>query len=608
MGSRSRYTASQAYILRSGQSGLLIPEVAAPPAGAGVAAVWRVDHFEENWEYLPDAHTGAAGEPWFWQTLPLQGSLDLSVTLSDPADGAGEIELQLYGASHSPAVAPDHSLGISVNGVWQDDIRWDGQAVYTATINLPPATLRTGANTITLENLPEDFLDIMKLDWLRLGYNARPVAEGDRLAFTAGPGTITLQGFSGLPLLLDISDPTSPARFSGWDEAAGGGRFGMVAEATLIAVGSGGYREVAGIAPLREAGWHSARHQADLLIVTTDELAPGLAPLVDARKEQGLAVAVVPVRDIYDEFGAGMETPDSINAFITHAATNWTEPRPRYLLLVGDATSDYRGYLAARPEKPVMPPRNIVPPYLVPVSYSGETVSDARLADIDGDLSPDLAVGRWPVDDLAAVEALVRRTLAYEIGPAMPQALFVSDASSPEFSSLADRLLAGSALLPGYATHMNGPGSGDLTAAWQEGAWLVAYAGHGSLQLWGKESIFSADAVSSLAGTQSAPVVVQLTCLTGLFAHPEVTSLSERLITQEDGPVLTIAATSLTLSSLQEPFALAFLQAIQDPAVERAGDALQAAKKSLDLANDGLREISDTFGLLGDPSALIVRP
>lgn len=40
----------------------------------------------------------------------------------------------------------------------------------------------------------------------------------------------------------------------------------------------------------------------------------------------------------------------------------------------------------------------------------------------------------------------------------------------------------------------------------------------------------------------------------------------------------------------------------------RMGDVLQAAKLELPVADLGVREISDTFGLLGDPTAKIVRP
>jgi hypothetical protein len=81
------------------------------------------------------------------------------------------------------------------------------------------------------------------------------------------------------------------------------------------------------------------------------------------------------------------------------------------------------------------------------------------------------------------------------------------------------------------------------------------------------------------------------------------------MLTHEGGPVLIIAATSLTLSAHQEPFAAALLQNLQAPDLTRIGDAFQEAKLSLPVEGDnGLREISDTFVLLGDPSAKIVRP
>jgi hypothetical protein len=604
---RSRYTASQAYVLRSGEAGIPMAEEPVPPAGPPLDAVLRTIHVEENWEYIADALYDGE-EPWFWQTVPLQGTVELSLPVHHPSSGGGELHLRLYGASHNPAVSPDHSLAVHVNAHSQPPIRWDGQTAHMTTLTMAAGTLQDGDNRVLLENLPEDFLDIMKLDWMQLDYEALPIAVEDRLQFSGASGQVRLAGFSAAPLLLDVSDPDQPARLVGWEPESDGARLGLHEQAHVVAAGPRGFLEVASVAPLREAGWRSAEHQADMVVVTTDELVPELAPLVAAREEQGFSVAVVPIAEIYDEFGHGMETPDSINAFIAYTQTGWAEPRPGYLLLVGDATTDFRGYLASRPDHPVRPPRNVIPPYLVPVSYSGETVSDARLADVNGDMRPDLAVGRWPVDDPAGARALVARTLAYEAGSAPARALFASDGSSEEFTGLTERVLLGSTFPEATAERLSGPTNEELVAAWNEGAWLITYAGHGSLQLWGKDNIFSAEAVPALAGAAIPPIVLQLTCLTGLFAHPEITSLSERLLAQEGGPVLTIAATSLTLSSLQEPFAIALLQALQDPAVRRIGDALQLAKQSLDVTNDGLREISDTFGLLGDPSALIVRP
>ena len=138
---------------------------------------------------------------------------------------------------------------------------------------------------------------------------------------------------------------------------------------------------------------------------------------------------------------------------------------------------------------------------------------------------------------------------------------------------------------------------------------MVSYVGHGSLNLWGKDNVFNADGVAGLQSNGTAPpIVLQFTCLTGFFAHPTEVSLSERMLTSPDGPVLLIAATSLTLSAYQRPFALSLLNHLQDPAMTRMGDVLQAAKLELPVADLGVREISDTFGLLGDPTAKIVRP
>jgi hypothetical protein len=321
---------------------------------------------------------------------------------------------------------------------------------------------------------------------------------------------------------------------------------------------------------------------------------------VEARKAEGLGVQVVPVADIYDEFGGGEASPDSLKQFINYAFTNWQDPKPRYLLLVGDATSDYRNYLD-------MAPKNVVPAPMVAVSFSGETVSDSILADVDGDGMPNLAVGRWPVNTPEEAADLVARTLAYEKGTAVSATFFAADSTESQFGSTAQNIATNSGLPEAEVQILIGPQAEEVTAILNDGAWLATYIGHGSLRQWGKENIFTLDAIDNLTA-ENPPIVVQLTCLTGLFTQPEQTSLTELLLTHPSGPVLSVAATSLTLSSNQEPFATSLIQHLNDPTVERMGDAFQAAKLSLDIKNGGLREIIDTFALFGDPSAHIVRP
>lgn len=589
-----RYQKTRPYILETGKEGSVM--VVAESAGQFPLndTVQQNIFLEENHHYESQAITVDQPDPWFWAEIGRGGRLDIPINVPNPADGSGQLRLQLWGKTHSPEVENDHDLQLLINDQMIDTILWDGNVHYVADIPLPPNTLQPGENNITLSNEAAGaaFLDIMSLGWLDLTFNSHAAAEGDQLTFTtSSDAQITLPGFSEIPLLLDIQDPAAPTVLPDLNISEG-----MV----VTAVGPNGFKQPAGLTPMRQNEWRDAENQADLLIITTDTLMPALEPLVMAREEEGLAVAVVPIAEIYDEFGYAQQSPEAITTFLSYTLDNWQTP-PKYLLLVGEATSDYRGYANEVP-------RNHIPSPMVPVAFSGETVSDSRLADVNGDKKPDLAVGRWPVDSVAEVEGLVSRTLAYEANTAVANTLFATDGSEDRFGPMAERIWQQAGLPESAITHLNGAQVDEVTAVWNDGTWLTTYIGHGSLELWGKDKVFNVAAVTGLE-TDHAPIVVQLTCLTGLFAQPGTEALAEIMLQNKHGPVLIVAATSLTLSNYQEPFGIQLLKNLNDPDYERMGDAFQQAKRTLDIEqSDSIREISDTFILLGDPSAKIVRP
>ena len=599
----SRYTASRPYILEAGDDGVLMAETAVSPSNSNSDdRTTSTLHLEENLLYESQTRQHSENDVWFWQSIRQGQSFPISFELPAVADGAGSLSAQLIGISYNVEVENDHDLEVIINEIPVGSIQFDGETLYTATLDIPAGTLKAGKNELLLDNTAEGatFLDIMQLNWLDLTYNMPTTAVNDQLILDPTDSTVTLSGFSQAPLLFDISDPAKPQQIT--DPAANKDDFQLPLEANiqLTAIGPDGFLQPSAISPLRKSNWHDTSLQADLLILTTDELIPSLTPLVAAREAEGLGVQVVPVADIYDEFGGGESSPDSLKQFIRYTHENWQDPKPRYLLLVGDATSDYRNNLD-------MAPQTIVPAPMVVVSFSGETVSDSILADVDDDGVPNMAVGRWPINTPVEAADLVARTLAYEKGTAVSTTFFAADGTESQFEAVAQSIATNSGLPEADIQILTGPQAEEVTAALNEGAWLATYIGHGSLRQWGKDNVFTQEAIANLT-TETPPIMVQLTCLTGLFTQPEQTSLTEMLLTHPSGPVLSVAATSLTLSSNQEPFATSLIQHLNDPTVERMGDAFQAAKLSLDIKNGGLREISDTFALFGDPSAKIVRP
>jgi hypothetical protein len=381
-------------------------------------------------------------------------------------------------------------------------VRWDGRFFHEGQLTLPPGTLQSGDNTIILDNAVPgaSFLDIMLLDWLQLTYVAEPMAVNDLLQFGGVSGQVSLRGFSERPLLFDTSDGNNPRLLTEWSFASGAAQLAVDEAMMVTAVGPQGYLAPAAIMPVRASDWHNSEQQADLIILTTDELAPALAPLVAARQEEGLGVALVPVAEIYDEFGNGDASPTAITNFITYAMSQWQTPQPRYLFLVGDATVDYRDYLG-------LAPANVIPSPVVPVQYSGETVSDSRLVDVDGDKEPDLAVGRWPVSEPDVVANLVERTLTYEAGTAVDRAIFATDATESQFASMAQRLTTAAHLT---SEVFNGAQAAEVAAQFNQGAWLATYIGHGSVGQWGKDNVFTRDAAEQL-NNSTPPIVLQLT-------------------------------------------------------------------------------------------------
>jgi len=584
--------------------------VQSPAADAATTGLARV-RFEEQRQYLS---TLPAGEDhWLWQPLYGRRSLTVSLTVGPLAEGEASFRISLWSNSSAP-VDPDHHVVALLNGAPIADATWDGQGRQEISGVIPAGVLRSGPNELSLQ-APGDTgapAEVSFLDWIELRYPQPLRAQDGRLDFWAMGSALRVDGLpSGPASVWDVTDPKHPLPLVGAEARPAQGGQSLAwrrddaptdARRYLIAAGAGlrSPEEVsvrpAAAAPRPEQG-------ADYLAIVHPDLAAAAQPLLDHRASQGLRVFAVSPDALYDAYTYGLTDPAALRAFFQDALQTWPDPKPRFALLVGDASYDPFGYLEG-------PERALIPSALVQTQFVGQTASDNWLADVDEDGRPDLALGRLPAQTSEQVTTMVNKTLALEkAGEAdwLRRALLVADDKEPVFVRMSDEL-AQSYLEPTFTVERVYLGQvadphARIVDALNEGVGVVNYIGHGSLTVWAKEKIFSVDDVAALRNRDRLPLLVNMTCLTGYFHHPQTVSLAEALLRADGrGIVAALVPTSESLPDDQRPLAHAFYAAMTSGEASTIGEALVMAKQRTPLERDGQRDVVATFNLLGDPA------
>ena len=317
----------------------------------------------------------------------------------------------------------------------------------------------------------------------------------------------------------------------------------------------------------------------------------------------------IPVDEIFDRFSYGMPEPEGIRSFLRYAHQTW-DTAPKFVILVGDATYDPRGYISEWKA-------NRVPSFMVNTSYGGETASETLFAQMDDDMLPDLAVGRVPARDSKQVQIFVEKLIAYENqtddNAWQHRILAVADAPDPIFHGGAEAFLDQFSTI--YQTELialeeKSSGLDDqVKDGIEKGSLIVSYFGHGSIDMWGKDQLFTASDAAELHNEDRLPVVMTMTCLNGLFTHPEIESLAETLLWNSNGgAVAALAPTSLTLTTDQIYLSRAIIDNLSDNPGASLGELLLSAQREIPVENHGAFEVMLTFLLFGDPATRLVYP
>ncbi len=458
---------------------------------------------------------------------------DQSLTLTGVAAGstAANLEVSLQGVT-----ALAHQVRVTLNGANVGVVNFNELAQGKASFALSQSQLREGVNSVQLTALGGS-ADISLADSVRITYQRRYIADNNALRLSASGGQqVTIGGFSSTAIrVMDVTEANNAQELTG--TVQGGKASGSI----TVTVPGTGSRTLYAFAADRTlsatpkanipSNLRAGGQTADYVMITTQEMAASLNPLKALRQSQGLAVVVVDVNDIYDEFSYGNKSPQAVKDFLALANSSWGR-RLRFVLFAGDASYDPKNYLGYGDS-------DLVPTKLYDSGYM-EAATDDHFVDFDGNNVPDVAVGRLPVRNATEMAAMVEKIVRYESSAGSNSVLLTSDIADGYGFSTVNTALRG--LLPtGVGVNEVNRGSGDdgavrnqILAAINAGQKIVNYVGHGSVGLWRGNILTGSDA-ATMTNNQKLTVFVMMTCLNGYFDDPAVESLSESVMKANGG-------------------------------------------------------------------------
>ncbi|MBN1826245.1 MAG: type IX secretion system sortase PorU [Candidatus Eisenbacteria bacterium] len=282
-------------------------------------------------------------------------------------------------------------------------------------------TIRNGYNrvVITARGRQQFYLS-----WIEVGYERFLRARNEKLHFRfedEGMLRVPIQGMNAADArVFDVSDPGNIVEMTGfassgdsivlWLSPNGG--------ASYHAANDAAWRTPPLVERIVPAGLRNTSSGAEYLVICYDDFLAPIRDLINHRSAE-YSTRLVKLSDVYNEFSWGVPDPAAVRDFVSFAYHNWPEgERPLFLLLVGDATSEFKDYTLSTFET-LLPTRFRIDPAGSSVMTYAADDYFTYVDPIEGgrDWAPDLAIGRFPVNSAGEAEILVQKVIEYETDP-----------------------------------------------------------------------------------------------------------------------------------------------------------------------------------------------
>lgn len=506
--------------------------------------------------------------------------------------------------------------------------------------------LNSGTATFNLNYSALQIEDIGYLNYIELNWR-RPLAfAGDNFSFrdwrSVGAGNIAAYNLSGAndaTQVWDVTNPLQPQRMQG---SLNGSTYSFSQSAStlheFVALDGSSFKQPIAIGKTDNQNLHGA-DAPELVIVTYPDFMDAANRLADYhRQHDDMRVLVASTPQVYNEFSSGAQDiggiRDMMRYFYLSAGTDSTR-MPRYLLLFGDASYDYKSRIANN--------SNFVPTYEsneslnVGNSYTvddyfgflddGEDIGNYNVVN-----TLDIGVGRIPVATATAAKEAVDKIINYtspaSLGPWRVSNTFIGDnednagthmANAEEIAGTIDVATPFSNddkiyldNLPFISTP-GGQRCPDANKAINDrifkGTFLINYTGHGSITTLAHERILTKEDFSTWKNYNKLPFMVTATCDYARYDNPAYVSNGEALVLKKDGGTIAmLTTTGPVYAGVNQLINLQFLNAQY---TQRAGKWLTFGDAMREGKNVTYKQAGMFFGtlinfyrfsLLGDPA------
>lgn len=375
---------------------------------------------------------------------------------------------------------------------------------------------------------------------------------------------------------------------------------------------------------------------ADLLIVTHENFRSEAENLGQFHQDNdNLSYHVVTCPEIYNEFSSGAQDITAIRDFVRMLYTRAngdTALMPRYLMLFGDASFDYKDrYNGNTNYVPAYESQNSVQPTASYVSDDFYGFMDDTESEAISDVA-DIGIGRLPVKSkLQAVNAINKIEGYYDtrtMGPWRNTLVFVADddenikttihmSDANQLATLVDTQFCNfniDKIFVDAYKKISTSGADrypDVNEAinrrMEKGALVFNYVGHGGELGLAHERIVEVDQINDWSNTNNLPLFVTATCEFTRFDDPLRTSAGEFVfLNPTGGGIGLLTTTRLVYSTPNYQLAKAFNDYAYDVALgtrPTLGDLNRLTK-----ANSPKNINSRCFSLIGDPALSLAYP